>query len=105
MRAAGVGVDNLISLQGHALQLFTGQKAAILDLLLNRRGQWAPTSRVAELALQYSARVKELRDAGYTVENRTERVNGKIHGAFQLVACPGEDVPSSSLLSRSEATA
>lgn len=78
-----------ITLRGHQPHLFTGQKAAVLNLLLKHRGDWVPAYRLAELALQYSARVKELRDAGYV--NRTERVGGKVHGAFRLVSCPKDD--------------
>ena len=34
--------------------------------------------------------VKELRDAGHTIENKTERHGRLMHGSFRLVACPGE---------------
>jgi len=79
-------------LHGHKPLLFKGQCAAILDLLLSNRGNWVPAYKLAALALQYSSRVKTIRDAGYIVENRTTRVAGKVHGAFRLVACPGEEV-------------
>ena len=86
--------QQLISLRGHQPHLFTGQKAAVLGLLLRHRGEWVPAYRLAALALQYSARIKELRDAGYVIENRTERVGRQVHSAFRLVTCPGE-VPAS----------
>jgi hypothetical protein len=79
-------------LRGHRPGLFKGQKADILNLLLENRGNWVPAYKLAALALQYSSRVKTIRDAGYRVENKTERVGGKVHGAFRLVACPGEEV-------------
>jgi hypothetical protein len=82
-------IDN-DSISGHRPELFRGQRGAILRLLLLERGRWIPSHRLADIALQYSARVKELRDAGYVIQNQTKRVNGQVHGAFTLVACPGE---------------
>jgi len=78
------------SLHGHQPKTFAGQKGAILDLLLSHRGRWVPVHLLAALARQYSARIKELRDAGYVIENRATRVGKQVHGAFRLVACPGE---------------
>ena len=75
-------------LRGHKPLLFKGQCAAILGLLLSNRGNWVPAYRLAGLALHYSSRVKTLRDAGYVIQNKTERVGGKVHGAFRLVAGP-----------------
>jgi hypothetical protein len=80
----------MTALQGHQPGLFTTQKAEILDLLLKNRGRWIPAYSLSAVALQYGARVKELRDAGYQVENKTERCGRKVHGSFRLVACPGE---------------
>lgn len=77
-------------IQGHLPELFTGQRGAILNLLLRHKGEWIPSYRLSAVALQYGARVKELRDAGYTIENRTVRVGKKVHGMFCLIACPGE---------------
>ena len=82
--------ENDISLRGHQALLFKGQKAAILDLLLKNKGRWVPAYSLSAVALQYSARVKELRDAGYKVENKTERHGRQVYGSFRLVACPGE---------------
>jgi biotin operon repressor len=79
-----------ISLRGHQPLLFKGQKAAILDLLLKNKGRWVPAYSLSAVALQYGARVKELRDAGYQIENRTERYGRQVHGSFRLIACPGE---------------
>jgi biotin operon repressor len=70
--------------------LFNGQKAAILDLLLKNRGRWVPAYSLSAVALQYNARVKELRDAGYVIENQTTHHGRQVHGSFRLVACPGE---------------
>jgi len=46
--------------------------------------------RLRRVSSRQNARVKELRDAGYVIENRTTRVGKQVHGAFRLVACPGE---------------
>ena len=77
-------------LHGHQPGLFTTQKAEILDLLLKNRGRWIPAYSLSDVALQYGARVKELRDAGYEIENKTERQGRQVHGSFRLVSCPGE---------------
>jgi hypothetical protein len=79
-----------LSLRGHQPQLFNGQCATILALLLSNRGNWVPAYKLAALALQYSSRVASLRSAGYVTQNKTERAGGKVHGSFRLVACPGE---------------
>jgi hypothetical protein len=90
----GSSTENLASLspRGHQPQLFKGQCAAILDLFLSNRGNWVPDYKLAALALQYSSRVASIRNAGYVIQNKTTRVGGKVHGAFRLVACPGEEV-------------
>src|ERR1035441_2441068 len=77
-------------LHGHQPQLFTGQKGRILALLLARRGTWVPAPELAGAALQYGSRIWSLRREGFTIENRVEHVNGQVHGAYRLVACPGE---------------
>lgn len=77
-------------LHGRCPGLFKGQKAALLALLLAHEGERVPCYDLANEALQYSARVKELRDAGYVIENRKLRHGRQVHGAFRLVACPGE---------------
>ena len=79
------------SVQEHHPGLLTGQKAAIPGILLKNRGNWVPSYKLAGFALQYSSRLKELRNAGYVIENRTTRVAGKVHGAFRLVVCPEDD--------------
>ena len=61
------------------------QRAAILRLLEERKGQWVPSYELAGIALQYGARVLELRRAGYAIENKAQHVNGQIRTAFRLV--------------------
>jgi hypothetical protein len=80
------------SIQGHRPDLFTGQKREILGLLLKDRSNWVPAYTLASAALQYSARVKELGDAGYVIENQTAHHGRQVHGSFRLVACPGDEV-------------
>jgi hypothetical protein len=70
--------------------LFKGQKAEILGELIGSRGRWIPAYKLASIALQYNARIKELRDIGYVIKNKTERVGRQVHGSFRLVSCPGE---------------
>ncbi len=71
-------------------QHFTGQKARILALLLQNKGQWVPAYESASLAPQYSVRPKELLGADYVIENKTERVGRQVHGSFPLASCPRE---------------
>lgn len=80
-----------IHVSGHQPRLFTTQKEEILNILLRNRENWVPAYELAGAALQYSARIKELRDAGYVIENRTKRVGRQVHGEFRLVSCPGEE--------------
>jgi len=61
------------------------QRARILGLLKSRSPEWVPAFEIAELALQYNARVKELREAGHAIENQTERVHGVTHSWFRLL--------------------
>ena len=63
----------------------TTQRTRILRLLQSRVGQWVPSYELAAIALQYSARVHELRRQGYNIENKAQNVNGQVHGAFRLV--------------------
>jgi hypothetical protein len=79
-----------IQISGHQPGLFTTQKEEILNLLLRNRGNWVPAYSLSAIALQFSARVKERRDAGYVIENKTERHGRQVHGSCRLVACPGE---------------
>jgi hypothetical protein len=61
------------------------QKAEILALLQSRPNQWVPVYEIARIALQYNARLKELREEGHDIENKImEVVNGQKHTAFRL---------------------
>jgi hypothetical protein len=61
------------------------QKAEILALLQSRPNQWIPVYEIARIALQYNARLKELREEGHDIENKImEVVDGQKHTAFRL---------------------
>jgi hypothetical protein len=70
---------------------FLTQSAKIEGLLRSRYGQWIPAYELADLALQYCARLnsirRKLRHAGdrERIENKTQRVNGQIHGSYRIV--------------------
>jgi hypothetical protein len=81
------------TLHGHQPGLFGGQKEQILKILLACRGQWVPAYELANVALQYGARIYALRRDGYAIENRTQRVGRQVRGSFRLISCPGESVP------------
>ena len=63
--------------------------AAVLSLLICARGSWVPLPEILKLGVaQYNARILELRRLGFTIENRTERVNGARHSWFRLLNSP-----------------
>jgi hypothetical protein len=69
------------------------QRAEILRLLIAARGGWVPLPQIMACAAQYNARVFELREQGFSIENRTERVDGARHSWFRLVTSPAAPVP------------
>ena len=68
----------------------------ILDLLKTRSPAWVPAFEVAALALQYNTRLKELRETGHSIENKTERCHGIIRSWFRLAPQSGEPAPAPS---------
>ncbi len=69
----------------------TGRKsqcARILRLLIDARGAWVPSFEIAKCALQYSARVLELRRLGFVIENKTEGAHSQRHSWFRLAGSP-----------------
>jgi len=47
---------------------------------------WIPLPRILDMHIaQYGARIKELRDRGMTIENKTEWFNGQLHSYFRYV--------------------
>ena len=48
------------------------QRAPILRLLIDARGAWVPAPKIAACAMQYNARLYELRRLSFCIENRLE---------------------------------
>ena len=48
------------------------QRARILGLLIDARGGWVPSPEIAACAMQYNARLYELRKLGFCIENHIE---------------------------------
>jgi hypothetical protein len=62
----------------------TSQRNRILWLLCSAYPSWTPSTTLANISLQYNARILELRGAGWQIENRVEVVNGVRRGSFRL---------------------
>jgi hypothetical protein len=75
---------------GHQPFLFKGQRGRILQHLRENKGRAVPAYELAKIGLQYAARVCELRQAGFTIENRTERHGSQVHGFYMLTGEPGD---------------
>jgi hypothetical protein len=71
------------------------QRARILGLLIDARGQWVALPEIMACAAQYNARIFELRRLGFDIENRTEAdtKTGAHHSWFCLVARPAAGTP------------
>jgi hypothetical protein len=69
---------------------FLTQAEKIEDLLRSRYGQWVAAYELADVALQYCARInqlrKKLRASGDSeeIENKTEWVKGVCHGSYRI---------------------
>jgi len=68
--------------------LRSSQRERIADLLQLAYPGEVPALELAQESLQYSARVKELRDAGWDIRNRVEIVGSRKFGYFRLVHKP-----------------
>ncbi len=64
------------------------QRQRILERLIAARGGEVPSSELAEVSLQYNARVSELREAGFVIISRVEVRDRVKHGFFRLHQCP-----------------
>ena len=62
--------------------MFTTQKELIQSLFLARPNQWIPLPEIMQYAAQYNARIKELRESGMLIQNKTKIVNGKKHSWY-----------------------
>jgi hypothetical protein len=59
------------------------QEERILNVLHAAWPEWVPAPQLAQISLQYSARIFSLRKH-YQISNRVEIVNGVRHGFFKL---------------------
>lgn len=65
----------------------------LLALLLSRQGRLVSLPEVQGAAgAQHGARLRELKDRGYLIENSMERVNGEVHSWYTLRCRRGETV-------------
>ena len=64
------------------------QNDKILALLRSASPGWVPAPALAQVSLQYSARIFALRRGGFHIENRVEIKSGVKHGFFRLVTAP-----------------
>jgi hypothetical protein len=60
------------------------QRNKILEVLSAAQGEWVPLPRISDCAVQYNARIYELRRLGFRIVNRTEEVAGVRHSWFRL---------------------
>lgn len=84
IRSAATGADRTMTSYDRPPNA-NSQCGRILKLLTDAKGAWVPMPELMKLAAQYSARVKELRSAGFAIENRTETINHERHGWFRLL--------------------
>ena len=61
------------------------QKDKIKNLFTNSPCVWIPLYEIFKFAKQYNARIKELRDSGMTIRNKTCHVDGEVHSWFKYV--------------------
>lgn len=61
------------------------QRDRILGLLVSARGGWVPLPEIAACAMQYGARIFELRGLGFKIENKVSDIGGVKHSWFRLL--------------------
>lgn len=61
------------------------QRLRMRRLFEDRPNQWIPLYDVFVIAKQYNARIKELREEGMEIVNKTKFVNGQKHSWFKYV--------------------
>jgi hypothetical protein len=72
----------------HAKQRLEIYNALLCAFLSGR--EWVPTPELAKCALQYNARILELRRAGIKVENRIRKVDGVRRSWFRVAPAVSE---------------
>lgn len=58
------------------------QRELIKQLFKAQPKIWIPLPEIMRYAAQYNARIKELRDSGMYIQNKTKTVNGEKHSWF-----------------------
>jgi len=64
------------------------QRESIKRLFESRPGQPIPVYELAQIALQYNARVYELKHSGMNIKNEKKLVNGQWHTWFTYYPAP-----------------
>lgn len=64
------------------------QRQRVLELLIAACGSEVPSPELAQISLQYCARISELREEGFVIISRVEIHDGVKHGSFRLQQCP-----------------
>ena len=64
------------------------QCSQILGLLISARGDWVPLLTIRDCAVQYNARIFELRRQGFRIENKIREVDGVRRSWFRLKSVP-----------------
>ena len=67
---------------------FSRQGERILHLLRCANGSWVPLPEILALGIaRYGARILELRQAGFGIENRTECLDGVRRSWYRMLNC------------------
>lgn len=61
------------------------QRQMIKNLFESKPNEWVPCYEISRIALQYNARIKELRESGMSIENKFKMVDGIKHSWFRYV--------------------
>jgi len=64
------------------------QRGKILDVLISAKGDSVPLPKIAASAVQYNARIFELRRMGYTIKNKTQDAGDVRHSWCRLERSP-----------------
>jgi hypothetical protein len=80
-------------MQGHSniTSAYTTQADKIEALLRSKYGEWVPAYDLADIALQYCARINSIRKKldrsgdRERIENKTEWRNGQCHGSYRII--------------------
>jgi len=60
------------------------QRELIRKIFKDKPNQWIPLYDIMPFAAQYNARIKELRDSGMFIQNKTKNMAGRKHSWFRF---------------------